>query len=115
MNQSQPEIEKVKEQVRELKCVNGAMYFGAVEDDSCNCKTRCQNEQTYEHALEELDAFIEGLWTKAYEQGKVDGAKVEKGMICEIIEDCGHQQEDGSIWCDMDDVLKKIKKRELTD
>jgi hypothetical protein len=34
------------------------MYFGAVEDDSCNCKTRCQNEQTYEHALEELDAFI---------------------------------------------------------
>jgi hypothetical protein len=34
------------------------MYFGAVEDDSCDCSTRCQNQQTYEHALEELDQFI---------------------------------------------------------
>jgi len=73
MNQSQPEWEKVKEQVRELKCVNGAMYFGAVEDDSCNCKTRCQNEQTYEHALEELDAFIEKVVTEAEERGYANG------------------------------------------
>lgn len=47
-----------EKRLKDLKCVNGAMYFGSVEDDSCDCKTRCQNEQTYEHALEELTAFI---------------------------------------------------------
>jgi hypothetical protein len=56
MNQSI--TERLQSEARELKCVNGAMYFGSVEDDSCNCKTRCQNEQTDEHALEELDGFI---------------------------------------------------------
>ena len=51
-------IDEVLEEVMDLKCVNGAMYFGSVEDDSCNCKTRCQNEQTFENATKELKDWI---------------------------------------------------------
>jgi hypothetical protein len=53
-----------EKQLLDLKCINGAMYFGSVEDDSCNCKTRCQNEQTFEHATEELIGFISSLLAK---------------------------------------------------
>lgn len=63
-------IEAKKAELRNLKCVNGAMYFGAVEDDSCDCKTRCQNEQTYEHALEELDSFLESFLSEIEEEMK---------------------------------------------
>ena len=61
-------LQEQQQKGRELKCVNGAMYFGSVEDDSCNCKTRCQNEQTYEHALEELDQHTADTWKASREQ-----------------------------------------------
>lgn len=32
----------------------------------------------------------------------------QKQQICQIIRECGHQQEDDTIWCDMDEILKKI-------
>ena len=64
-------LEKLLKEVENLKCVNGAMYFGSVEDDTCNCKTRCENEQTFEHALDELKEFVR----KVYETGKSDEAK----------------------------------------
>jgi len=49
------------ESLMALNCINGAMYFGSVEDDTCNCKTRCQNEQTFQHATEEMVGFIRTL------------------------------------------------------
>jgi phosphosulfolactate synthase (CoM biosynthesis protein A) len=55
-----------KEELSDLKCINGAMYFGAVEEpcsgrDTGEC---CHNEQTYEEALEELQKFIQALLDK---------------------------------------------------
>lgn len=32
----------------------------------------------------------------------------QKQQICQIIRGCGHQQEDDTVWCDMDELLKKI-------
>jgi len=59
MNEHKPE--PWIESLMGLKCINGAMYFGSVEDDTCNCKTRCQNEQTFQHATEEMVGFIRTL------------------------------------------------------
>lgn len=33
----------------------------------------------------------------------------ERGRIREAIEECGHQQDDGSIWVEMDELLNKLK------
>ena len=65
-------IEKYIDDLRHLKCVNGAMYFGSVEDDSCDCKTSCQNKQTYEHALDELQTFFRTALTTAIEEARAD-------------------------------------------
>jgi len=32
----------------------------------------------------------------------------QRQQIRQIIKECGHQQEDDTIWCDMDELLKKI-------
>jgi hypothetical protein len=46
-----------KEELEDLKCVNGAMYFGS-EEDPCRGGC-CPNEQTYGEAKQELEQFIE--------------------------------------------------------
>jgi len=33
---------------------------------------------------------------------------IQRQQIRQIIKECGHQQEDDTIWCDMDELLKKI-------
>jgi hypothetical protein len=48
------------EKLEDLKCINGAMYFGSVEKpcsgrDTGEC---CNNEQTYKEAVAELKHFI---------------------------------------------------------
>ena len=78
MNEHKPE--PWIESLMGLKCINGAMYFGSVEDDTCNCKTRCQNEQTFQHATEEMVGFIRTLlanqntakYHEGYKQGRFD-------------------------------------------
>jgi hypothetical protein len=53
-------METLEERLKELKCVNGAMYFGAVETPCSGRETGecCRYEQTYEEAFEELKNFI---------------------------------------------------------
>ena len=54
-----------------------------------------------------LSAYIDGKLAtsmqRAYETGLTDAYRVK-----EIVEDCGHQQEDGSIWMKRKEVIKKI-------
>ena len=32
----------------------------------------------------------------------------ERERVVEIIEECGHQQDDDTIWCNMDELIKRI-------
>lgn len=84
--------ESWEEKLEDLKCVNGAMYFGAVEDpcqgrDTGEC---CHNEQTYDEALAELKSFIHALLSKQAEEisEAVEGLKkrykYDKNDICDV-------------------------------
>ena len=75
-----------EERLEDLKCINGAMYFGSVEDDSCNCKTRCQNEQTYDNALSEIKHFISTLLQEQKEE-TVRQIEETRGKYWESFED----------------------------
>lgn len=45
-------------ELENLKCINGAMYFGAVKNP-CDCgESKCINQQTYEQAIGELKTFL---------------------------------------------------------
>lgn len=51
---------------------------------------------------------------KSFVQSEISRAVGERRKInileaIEIVEECGHQQDDDSIWCDMDEVIKKLK------
>lgn len=51
------------EKLPDLTCINGAMYFGAVETpcsgrETGECGSRCQNEQTYDEAMIELVEYM---------------------------------------------------------
>jgi len=63
-----------KERLQDLKCVNGAMYFGSYENP-CDCGDEgCINQATFEDNVKELEDFIEQIIS---ERNK------------EILEDCG--------------------------
>lgn len=50
-----------KERLKDLKCVNGAMYFGSYENP-CDCgDVGCVNQATFEDNIKELENFIEQL------------------------------------------------------
>lgn len=74
----------LEEELKDLTCVNGAMYFGAVEHP---CSGRemgecCQNEQTYEEAFAELLSFISSREEKAREEGR----KEERQFILNVLD-----------------------------
>ena len=48
------------EELENLKCINGTMYFGSVEKPCSGRETGecCINEQTFEEALDELKQYI---------------------------------------------------------
>jgi len=74
----------LEEQLKDLTCVNGAMYFGAVEHPCSGRETGecCQNEQTYEEAFAELLSFISSREEKAREEGR----KEERQFILNILD-----------------------------
>jgi len=49
-----------EERLKDLKCINGAMYFGSVEIPCSGRETGecCTNEQTFDEALKEIKSFI---------------------------------------------------------
>jgi len=67
-----------KERLKDLKCVNGAMYFGSYENP-CDCgDVGCVNQATFEDNIKELENFIEQLiserdkeWEKKYTEVKI--------------------------------------------
>ena len=59
-----------REELRNLRCVNGALYFGTLETpcpgrDTGEC---CLNEQSFEEATNELENFIQSLLDKQKEK-----------------------------------------------
>jgi len=48
----------------------------------------------------ELKRHIENLLTQVRQE--------ERERVVEIIEECGHQQDDDTIWCNMDELIKRI-------
>ena len=55
------DLEEWEKDIENLKCINGAMYFGSAEDP-CDCgATKCNNQQTYPQAICELRLFIHNL------------------------------------------------------
>ncbi len=69
---------KWEQELKELKCINGAMYFGSVEEPCSGRETGecCHNEQTYEEAMQELIDFISRIEKEAKEE--------ERGRLKEI-------------------------------
>jgi hypothetical protein len=88
--------EKFDERLKDLKCVNGAMYFGSVEDDSCNCKTSCQNSQTFDHAFEELSTFFHTEWNTMVE-----------GVIAEIDTNLKNNSDYNKGMCDAQNIIRR--------
>lgn len=83
--------------LEELKCVNGAMYFGATETpcsgrDTGEC---CFYEQTYEEAINELTDFIQSEIDKALAQ--------QKREIVEIV-----SKYDGDLCYATGNIIKEI-------
>lgn len=57
-----------EEELENLKCINGAMYFGSYEDP-CDCGDEgCLNEATFENNLIELKSFIKNKVKLAKEE-----------------------------------------------
>jgi len=54
-------IQTIIEGLENLKCINGAMYFGAVEFPCEGRETGecCKNEQTYKEAIDELHTYLQ--------------------------------------------------------
>ena len=53
---------KWQDRLRELKCINGALYFGSLEDSQskCNCgEPKCNNQTYYEEGINEIINFIQ--------------------------------------------------------
>ncbi len=96
------EIENGVEGLRDLKCVNGTMYFGSVDSNElCDCSDGCRNHQTFEQAVAELEAFIHQIVakTRAEEREKIklalkESRKVFKNWTCKakscVDPLCGH-------------------------
>jgi hypothetical protein len=58
------EKQKIREELKNLKCVDGAMYFGSYENP-CDCgDSGCINQQTFENAFEELNNYVLALLDK---------------------------------------------------
>lgn len=81
-------------ELEDLTCINGAMYFGSVEKP---CKGRetgecCHNEQTYNEAITELKNFIQNLLAQQKKEiveeirkellAEMSGKKVDYGHEC---------------------------------
>jgi len=50
-----------KEKLQDLKCVNGAVYFGSYKNP-CDCGDEgCVNQATFEDNVQELEDFIEQI------------------------------------------------------
>lgn len=65
--------DKIEEHIKEsikglanLKCVDGAMYFGSVEVPCSGRETGecCHNEQTHEEAITELGEYVRKIQLK---------------------------------------------------
>ena len=60
--------EEVMKEAFDLKCINGAMYFGTVKEP---CKDMCcPNEQNYEEAEKEFTDFLNQALTAAEQAGE---------------------------------------------
>ncbi len=71
------QINKIDEELEDLKCGDAAIYKGTVQQvcsgrDTDEC---CHNEQTYEEAMAELKTFLHSKLQEAYELGKRDGVE----------------------------------------
>jgi hypothetical protein len=73
----------LEEELKDLTCVNGAMYFGAVEEPCSGRETGecCQNEQTYKEAFSELLSFISSREEKAREEGRKEAIQQKSELL----------------------------------
>lgn len=71
-------FKQIKKALFDLRCINGAMYFGCVETPCSGRETGecCQNEQTWEEAEAELKSFLKRSFIK-YLNGEVDWLKTQ--------------------------------------
>lgn len=54
---------------------------------------------------------IADYWLKIVSDAYLSGVREEQQRIKEILDECGHQQDDDTIWCNMDEVFSAITKR----
>ncbi len=59
-------FKQIEKELFDLKCINGAMYFGCVEKPCSGRETGecCHNEQTWEEAEIELKSFLKQSFIK---------------------------------------------------
>jgi hypothetical protein len=78
--------EELIEEFENLKCVNGAMYFGSVsEEQLCDCKESCRNSQTWEMAEKEYKEWLNHALETI--EKRTEERIIEKMDECEKFED----------------------------
>ena len=92
-NQYKQEIEEFKDRMEIEKLAYGTT--SALSDDFL---------EGYRIAL----SFASGEARIAFTSIEKQARSEERDVMKEKIEECGHQQEDGSIWCNMDELVKAL-------
>jgi len=72
------------------------------EQQAQQAKANLEKSKLEAEAIRVQAEAIQNSGGKEYER--------QKQHICQIIKECGHQQDDDTIWVDMDEVLEKIQK-----
>lgn len=77
-----------RENLSNLKCINGAMYVGAVETPCSGRETGecCIYEQTFEEAISELENFVQSLLDEK-DKEKQEALDKQKEEIIKVIEE----------------------------
>lgn len=91
--------EQIEKALFDLKCINGAMYFGCVETPCSGRETGecCQNEQTWEEAEAELKSFLKRSFIKYLQEQQ----EIVKSLAFGLSPD-----QRGRKWVDLEDLIR---------